>query len=97
MTGFAEYGSYDGLGLAELVKKGEVHSAELVEEAIARAEAIDATLNPFAFKMYDRARQLVVSEIATVREEDLPQAEGSVDQMLDAAYKQFMPGAPVGG
>ena len=47
-------------------------------------------------KMYDRARQLVVSEIATVREEGLPEAEGCVDQMLDVAYKQFAPEAPVG-
>jgi CarD family transcriptional regulator len=47
-------------------------------------------------KMYDRARQLVVSEIATVREEELPEAEGCVDQMLDLAYKQFTPETPVG-
>ena len=33
----AEYDQHDGLGLAELVSKGEVSAEELLEEAIARA------------------------------------------------------------
>jgi Asp-tRNA(Asn)/Glu-tRNA(Gln) amidotransferase A subunit family amidase len=36
--GFAEYSNYDGLGLAELVKKKEIKPAELVEAAIERIE-----------------------------------------------------------
>ncbi len=39
MGDFAEYTDYDGLGLAELVRKGAVHPRELVEAAIARIEA----------------------------------------------------------
>ena len=35
---FAQYDDYDALGLAELVKKGDVKSSELVEECIARIE-----------------------------------------------------------
>ena len=38
MSGFEAYADYDGLGLAELVRKGEVEPAELVEEAIRRIE-----------------------------------------------------------
>ena len=34
MSGFTEYARYDGLGLAELVRRGEATPAELVEEAI---------------------------------------------------------------
>ena len=40
MSGFETYADYDGLGLAELVRKGEVQPAELVEEAIRRIEQV---------------------------------------------------------
>ena len=52
-----EYGEHDGLGLAELVRRGEVTPAELVEEAIARTEELNPTLNAVVFKGYDLARQ----------------------------------------
>ena len=35
---FKDYDKYDGLGLGELVRKGEVSALELLEEAIARVE-----------------------------------------------------------
>jgi amidase len=38
---FREYGSYDGLGLAELVRKKQVSAKELLDEAIARTAKID--------------------------------------------------------
>jgi amidase len=53
---FSDYASYDGLGLAELVRKGEVSPAELVEEAIARIEKHNGTLNAVVYKAYDAAR-----------------------------------------
>ena len=53
---FREYTSYDGLGLAELVAKGEVTASELVEEAIARIEKHNPTLNAVIYKIYDEAR-----------------------------------------
>ena len=39
---FAEYADYDGLGLAHLVRKGEVTPLELLEEAIARSERFNS-------------------------------------------------------
>ncbi len=54
---FAEYGNYDGLGLAELVKNRDVKPIELVDEAITRAEKLNPKLNFVVFKDYDRARQ----------------------------------------
>ena len=48
---FAEYASYDGLGLAELVRKGEVSARELVDEAIARIERHDPKLNAVVYRM----------------------------------------------
>ena len=50
-----EYSEYDGLGLAELVRRGEVSPAELVEEAIARIERHDPVLNAVVYKAYDEA------------------------------------------
>ena len=50
------YADYDGLGLADLVAKKKVKPIELVEEAIARAERANPTLNAVVFRDYDRAR-----------------------------------------
>lgn len=54
---FAEYANYDGLGLADLVRKGKIKPIELVDEAITRAEALNPKLNFVVFKDYDRARE----------------------------------------
>ncbi len=53
---FKEYASYDGLGLAELVRKREVTAAELVDEAIARIERHNPVINAVVYKLFDRAR-----------------------------------------
>lgn len=47
----------DATGLAERVNEGEVAPLELVEAAIARAEATGHDINAIAEKLYDRARQ----------------------------------------
>ncbi len=52
-----EYASFDGLALAELVRKGEVTPLELLEEAIARVEKHNPKLNAVVYKFYDRARE----------------------------------------
>ena len=52
-----DYSSYDGVGLAELVARGEVAPAELTEAAIARIERHNPTLNAVVFKGYDDARK----------------------------------------
>jgi amidase len=54
--GFAEYSNYDGLGLAELVKKKKIKPAEVVEAAIERIERHNPHLNAVVFKAYDEAR-----------------------------------------
>lgn len=56
--GFSEYGAYDGLGLAGLVAKKKVKPSELMDEAVARAEALNPKLNAIIFKDYERARQV---------------------------------------
>ena len=59
MGGFEEYNQYDGLGLAELVKKKEISAAELCEEAITRIERVNPALNAVITPMYDLARKAV--------------------------------------
>lgn len=52
-----EFATYDGLGLAELVRKREVSPAELAEAAIERAERHNGNLNALVHKAYDAARK----------------------------------------
>lgn len=60
---FAEYDAYDGLGLAELVREGEVTASELLEEAIARATRLNPRLNAIVLEMYAIARERVKSPL----------------------------------
>lgn len=57
--GFAEYANYDGLGLAALVRDKQISAAELLEEAIARAEQVNPRINAVVTRMYDQARETV--------------------------------------
>jgi amidase len=52
-----EYGRLDALGLAELVRRGEVTPGELLEEAIARAERVNPRINAIIRPLHDQARR----------------------------------------
>ena len=54
-----EYITYDATGLAELVAGGQVKLSELLDAAIARAEAVNPKVNAIIYQMYDLARQTV--------------------------------------
>lgn len=54
MDGF-DYKSYDGLGLAELIKKKEVQPKEVLEEAIQTIEKHNPKLNAVINKFYEKA------------------------------------------
>jgi amidase len=56
MSGFADYEQHDATGLAELVRRGEVSPAELVEAAIERIEARNPKLNAVVHTSFERAR-----------------------------------------
>lgn len=56
---FKEYGSYDGLGLAELVRKRQVNAGELLDEAIARTTRVDPQINAVVVKHYDYAERQI--------------------------------------
>jgi amidase len=54
---FAEYADYDGVGLAALIERHEVTPLELVDAAIARAEALNPSLNAIVYPTFERARE----------------------------------------
>jgi len=56
---FKEYDQYDAVGLAQLVRKGEVSPEQLLEEAIARVEQRDPALNTVVNKLYDLGRDAI--------------------------------------
>ena len=56
MSRFTEYEKYDGLGLAELVRKKEVAASDLCEEAITRIDGINPKINAVIYRMDDAAR-----------------------------------------
>jgi amidase/6-aminohexanoate-cyclic-dimer hydrolase len=51
-----DYANYDAVGLGELVRRGEVSPAELLEEAIRRTQAGNGTINAVVHRLYDEAR-----------------------------------------
>ncbi|MEW6335905.1 MAG: amidase [Acidobacteriota bacterium] len=58
---FPEYERYDGIGLADLVRRGEVRAIDLVEAAIERIEARNPTLNAVVLRMFDSARATAIN------------------------------------
>lgn len=53
-----EYSSHDAIGLAQLVRRGDVSVPELVEAAIARVERLDPRINAVVYRDFDRAREM---------------------------------------
>ncbi|MEZ5961793.1 MAG: amidase family protein [Hyphomonadaceae bacterium] len=58
-----DYANYDGLGLAELVRKRDVTPGELLEAAIERTERSNPKLNAIVYKAYDEARAVAVGAL----------------------------------
>jgi amidase len=57
--GFREYGDYDALGLAALVRSGQVGPTELLDEALERVAAVNPQVNAVVHLMEARARQAI--------------------------------------
>ena len=51
MGGFAEYGSFDAVGLADLVRKREVSAAALLAEAMAHCSRVNGKLNAVVHRL----------------------------------------------
>jgi amidase len=58
MKGASELAALDAVETAARIKSGDLSASEAVEAAIARAEALEPSINAIAFKRFDRARDL---------------------------------------
>jgi amidase len=56
---FREYGDYDAMGLADLVRKKQLSAGELLDEAVARTAKIDPQINAVVVKHYDYAQRQI--------------------------------------
>lgn len=57
MAAFTDYEKHDALGLAELVRNGEVTPTELVDEAISRIQRLNPKINAVVTELFNRARE----------------------------------------
>lgn len=62
MEPFADYLRHDGTGLADLVRRRQVHPLELFEAAARRIEALNPRLNAVVYPDLDRAREEAARE-----------------------------------
>jgi Asp-tRNA(Asn)/Glu-tRNA(Gln) amidotransferase A subunit family amidase len=60
-SGMSLLENYDALGLAELVRRKEIHPSELLELAIERAEALNPKYNFLARRLYERGRAAIAA------------------------------------
>ncbi len=59
--GFKEYGDHDAVGLAALVRGGQVSPSELLDEALARTAAVNPKINAVIHLMEGRAREAIAA------------------------------------
>lgn len=63
MTAFDEFEDHDAVGLATLIREGEVTAGEIMEAAIARCEARNPALNAVVMELYDHGRTAVAGDL----------------------------------
>jgi Asp-tRNA(Asn)/Glu-tRNA(Gln) amidotransferase A subunit family amidase len=98
MGRFAEYSSYDAVGLAELIERGEVTPSEVVEAAIEQVEQLNPQLNAVINEQYDHARQLAAGggipgpfRGVPILIKDLALVEGEVATFGSVFFRDFRP------
>jgi len=61
MAGFTEYESYDGIGLADLIRRRDVTPDEVLDAAIERVDSRNPTVNAVVMDLQDHARQAIAA------------------------------------
>src|SRR3989475_1485483 len=59
MSGFADFERHDALGLADLVRRGKVTPADLLDAALDRVGARNPLVNAVVIKLYDYGRRAI--------------------------------------
>jgi amidase len=96
-----EYEQYDGLGLAALVRQGEVCPEELLEAAIARTKAYNPRFNAVVTPMFDEAHAAICADLPSgpfqgvpflLKDLALAAAPGVRTRQGAALFQDFIPG-----
>src|SRR5438552_15866281 len=61
MASIIDFANYDGLGLAELVRRKDISAKELLDAAIARVDATNPVLNAIITRMDEHGRAAIAS------------------------------------
>ncbi len=64
MIDFAEYRKHDAVGLAELVRRGDVSASELLEAALARDAEVNPRLNAVVIPMHEIGRRRALETLS---------------------------------
>jgi amidase len=56
---FKQYGSFDGVGLADLVRRKQLSARELLDEAVARTAKVDPQINAVVVKHFDYSERQI--------------------------------------
>jgi amidase/6-aminohexanoate-cyclic-dimer hydrolase len=84
LTGLpSEYDNYDALGLAELIAKKEITSAELLDAVRQRVEAINPKINAFTHLFFDKAEEQIKSGLGQGPFRGVPFALKDLGQYLN--------------
>ncbi|HEX7775750.1 MAG TPA: amidase family protein, partial [Parvibaculum sp.] len=89
MAGFADYEKYDGLGLADLVRRREIKPEDLLDEAIARTEATNPKINAVVLKHYDEARAQIARGLPEGPFRGVPFLLKDLHLLLDGTITSF--------
>jgi amidase len=86
-------GTNDAVGIAALIKSGEISAQEAIDAAIKRAEAVNGQINAIAIKTYERAQNQVkelndgaLSGVPTFVKDNIP-VKGVPSQSGTLAFK----------
>ncbi|TAJ90873.1 amidase [Reyranella sp.] len=85
MSDIAEYDSWDGLGMAELVRARQLHPGELLEAALERAARWNPHLNALSASFPDRARAAIADGLPDGPFQGVPFLLKSLSAMLAGA------------
>jgi amidase len=97
MAGFKEFGDYDAIGLAELVRGKQTNPTELLDAAIARMEAVEPAINAVPIRHEEFARAQIARGLpdgpfrgAPFLLKDITLLEGTPTHFGSRAFKDYI-------
>jgi amidase/6-aminohexanoate-cyclic-dimer hydrolase len=89
MTTAIDLAQYDGLGLAELVRRKEISAKELLDAVLARADAVNPALNAIVTRLDDHARAAIAAGLPSGPFTGVPYLLKDLGALLTGAPTSF--------